>query len=163
AAGLREVGTTAALAADERRDLAHELAGGEALREVLAHGAHEQRAAVLRRGAEQDDGRRELVAQLVRQLAQRTGVAELDGRAEHVRAADLLRVGGEVPAAGARDELALERVELVVALLDLAEELLGTHVCLHRTRRLEQLGGLAELALELAHEADRVRAGRGLD
>ena len=84
AAGLGEVGAAAAAAADDGGELLDDVAGLEATGRAPWSRVHdEQRAAVRSPRAEHDHRRRELVAQLVGELAQRLGVADVDHRAEH--------------------------------------------------------------------------------
>ncbi|MFO0636174.1 MAG: hypothetical protein U0168_25350 [Nannocystaceae bacterium] len=66
---LRQLGTTAALAVDERRERGDELAGVHAAPEVLGHRA-QQRGLAVDLGREHDHARAELVAQGIGGAAQ---------------------------------------------------------------------------------------------
>src|SRR5689334_23417680 len=107
-ARLREVGATAALAADLLRDVSDEFARLH-LADLVSRDAGNQRDLVSRiHRREHDDRALELVLELVDRVAQRAGIGAVDLCRHELHARDVFRARGEIGALPAR-ELVLER------------------------------------------------------
>src|SRR5437867_1445710 len=148
AAGLSEVGAAAAAASDELRHFLDELAGLEALGQVLGDGGDEVDLAV-HDGAEADHARAEPVAEGVDDGAKALGIEAVDTSGDHRDARYFLRGLDQLlgPALG---KPRLELGELLLELLLLVEQLLQAPRQLERGD-LEEARRLAQRGLLLAH------------
>jgi hypothetical protein len=160
AAGLGQVGPTAAAAAHHLGDVLHETTGREALHQVLRHRGHEAHLAV-DRAAEEDDPRRQAIAQGVHHRAEPVRVEAVEARGQHRHPRHLSRGGDEVLGLGAR-ELGLELGELLLEPLLVLQER-GEPAGQLERRNLEQAGRLAQRRLLAPHVGERVLAGDRLD
>ena len=111
----------------------------------------DQRDLVALDAGEHDHARADLVAQLIGDLAQRLGVGDVGARRQHAHAADVARLAGEI-APAARGQLALEAVDLLLALARLGLQLADARADLEQARA-QQLARRAQLVLQLAHVA----------
>src|ERR1043165_1928910 len=89
-ARLREVGLAAALAADDRSELAEERRGGDALDEVLRHGGQQRHLAVAD-AAEHHHPALDLRAHLVREVAEVAAADVVDAARHELHAVHVAR------------------------------------------------------------------------
>src|SRR6266508_1199551 len=160
AAALGQVRAPTALAAHGLRDLLDELAGLQALAEVLGDRSDQVDLALHGR-AEADHAGAHPLAQGVHHRAQPFGIEAVESRREHGHARHGLRRRGQVLGLVLR-EAGLELLELLLELLLLVEELLEASRQLER-RDLEKAGRLAQRRLLLAHVFPRGVARHGVD
>src|SRR5262249_47252548 len=119
-ARLREVGTSTAAAADQRRELLDDVTRVVAADEVLRHRGEEEGTSA-RGGAQDDDAGLDPVARSVRHLAEPAVVEPLDPRREDRDAVDPAGVGEDV-AACAAGELSLQLGDPLLELALLREK-----------------------------------------
>src|SRR5580704_1956385 len=161
AAALGHVGASTGASAERRGDLAEQLAGGHAIREIF--GDHRDELDLGAAGArEHDDARAELVLELIAGVAQDLRVVDLDLRGEDFDALHDHGLGHQIARAAARRDSRLELVDLAAGVFRVREQLVDTRRDLERLRP-QRRAGLAELALELAQIVERTRAGDRLD
>ncbi len=149
-APLRHVGAPAALAADRLRDFADDLAGVEPARPGRASPSRRARSCRPRRRPGRSTPEPQLVAQLIGHVAQRLGVGDVGARGEHARRRSTSRASATrsrpPPEASLRRSFSIS----LSLLAQLGLQLGDARGDLKR-RRAEQLAGLAQLVLELAH------------
>src|SRR5262249_19683543 len=147
-AGLREVGSAAAASVDQPRDLLHQLAGLEALGQLLRDRGDQIDLAVDGR-AEADHTGRNALAERVNDRAQTLCVEPIETRSDDRHAGDVFRRRDQLEGAPLR-EPGLELSELFLELLLFVEQLLKPAWQVER-RDLQQARRLTQRRFLLAH------------
>src|ERR1700674_4690706 len=124
AAGLREIGTSAAGAADDWRDILDDVARFDLAREIGRHRNQQRHFALAKVGAERDHCRAVLLAQSIRYLAHRARIDAVEFAGHDLYAGNFAHLFFRRVRARAAGELLFHRAELFLQLLLAREQLL---------------------------------------